>query len=94
MVKVICEQFNDNHRFYMLDGNAEYYLFSQKYKKAVNQFYSNGVPLNRAIKHGECKRSKVLHHTMNKLKSSIQYIEKEYNISILDSTIKKRTEYR
>lgn len=94
MAKVFCEQVHDKHSFYMVDGSNEYYLFSQKYKKVVNQFYRNGVHLNKALKHGECKKCKVLHHTMNKLKSSIKYIEREYDISILNSTRRKRTEFR
>ena len=89
MVTVFCTSKNNFHNFYIADGKKEYYLFSQKYRGVINQFYSNGVTLDRAIKHVEGRDSRVLHHTMNKLKLYIKYIEKEYNVAFLNSTRKK-----
>lgn len=89
MVTVFCTSKNNFHNFYIADGKKEYYLFSQKYRGVINQFYSKGVTLDRAIKHSEGKGGQVLHHTMNKLKLYIKYIEKEYDIVFLNSTRKK-----
>lgn len=89
MVTVFCTTNNNFNNFYIADGKNEYYLFSQKYRRIVNQFYCNGVSLDRAIKHSEGRRKQVLHHTMSKLKLYIKYIEKEYDIIFLNSTKRK-----
>ena len=88
-MKIYCKPQNGMHSFYLKDKKDEYYLFSQDYRKSVQQYYGNGVHLDRAIDYSKCHRDSALARTMTKLPAYIKYIEKEYSISVLRRTMKK-----
>ena len=88
MTKIFCNTKSDMNHFYMSVGGCQYYLFSQKRKKGVEKYYSNGVDLNRALRHtGKCDRA--IHKTMDKLPQYIKYVEQEFGIIILEKTRRK-----
>lgn len=86
MTMIYCQERNGMHEFYMTLDRNEYYLFSQKYRVGVDKFYRKGVQLDKGIKHGIGRTDYAIHQTMDKVKRHIRYIEKEYNLIILDKT--------
>jgi hypothetical protein len=55
----------------------------------VDEYFKGGVILERAIDFGKSRQNEAIQRTMQKLPSYIKYIEKEYEIQILNKTIKK-----
>lgn len=89
MTKIYCKRTAGNHDFYVVVGKNEYYLFSQAFKRSVEKFYGHGVTIDKAINHGIGKRDHAIHHTMDKLKMNIRYLEIYNNIIILKRTMKR-----
>ena len=83
-----------NHDFYLRTSRNTYFLFSQKYRKSVHLFYSDGVWLNEALDFGKSRRDHAIVHTMRKLPIYIRYIEKENGISVLNRTKRQSGEAR
>lgn len=86
MIKIYCTERKGMHDFYIIVEKENFYLFSQKYKTGVDKYYRNGVQLNKGIRHGIGKTDCAIHRTMDKLKKNIRYIEKEYDVVILNQT--------
>lgn len=91
MTKIYCQERNGMHEFYMTLDKSDYYLFSQKFRVGVDNFYKKGVLLDKGIKHGIGKTDCAIHRTMDKVKRHIRYIEQEYELVILDRTKMKAT---
>ena len=91
MNSIICKRRDKMHDFYVVVDRKEYYLFTQKYRAGVDDFYRGGVNLDKGIKHGIGKSDCSIHRTIDKLKRQIRYIETENEIAILDKTIKKKS---
>lgn len=77
------------HIFFMIDNGHEYYLFSQDYRKSVQEYYSRGVLLNESINFSKSHKDSAIRRTMSKIPMYVKYIEKEYGIEILEQTKKK-----
>ena len=77
------------HTFYLKSEGHDYYLFRQNYRRGVDEYFKGGVILERAIDFGKSRQNEAIQRTMQKLPSYIKYIEKEYEIQILNKTIKK-----
>lgn len=77
-----------NH-LYLVIGNQEYYLFSQKYKQSVVDYYSKGVTLRKALDFTKSKRDIAITKTMEKLPMYIKSFEKEFGIKILNMTARR-----
>ena len=88
MVETITCQLSKtgDHEFYLRTSRNTYFLFSQKYRKSVHLFYSDGVWLNEALDFGKSRRDHAIVHTMRKLPIYIRYVEKENGISVLNRT--------
>ncbi len=78
------------HSFYINYNGKDYYLFTQDYHKGVNNYFSRGVSLDKALNCRTANGDFRVMKTMEKLKPYIKYIEKEYNIKILKNTINRR----
>lgn len=78
-----------DHNFYIKHAGKEYFLFSQKYHRGVNIHFSRGVSIHNALNISTAKGDRCVIKTMSKMKPYIKYIEKEYDIKILKSTIEK-----
>ena len=79
------------HSFYLLVGKNEYFLFNQAYRKGVDKYYAQGVHISDAMKHARAHHDAAIIRTMNKIPMYVGYVEKEYDIRVLDKT-KKRHE--
>lgn len=77
------------HSLYADVDGTSHFLFSQAYRRGVKEFFADGVSLNRAIDHSLAKNNSAVHNTMDKLIPSIRYVEREYNIEILNKTKEK-----
>ena len=82
------------HSFYAKVNGHDFYLFGQKYRRTVNNYFRDGVPVNLAIDPTRAKRDNAILRTMDKLPAYIKYAEKYYGIEILKSTIKKNEQKR
>lgn len=80
------------HAFFMVNDGREYYLFSQNYRKGVQQFYSKGVLLDESINFSKAHKDSAIERTMSKIPMYVKCIEKEYGIEVLERT-KKRSRY-
>ena len=77
------------HSFYMAVGKDSYYLFSQPYRKGVDEYFRKGVVIDRALKFSKSRNDAAILRTMTKLPVYIKYIEKEFDIQVLEQTKKK-----
>lgn len=77
------------HSFYLITDGGEYFLFSQNYRKGVQNYFSKGVRLDQARNYSKSNSDTAIMKTMSKLPMYIKYIEKEYGICILKQTKKK-----
>ncbi len=75
--------------FYLVFNNAEYYLFTQNYRKGVKDYFLNGATIDEALDTGKGRFDSALMKTMEKMPAYIRYIEKEYGITVLRQTKKK-----
>ena len=80
------------HAFYMITEGGTYYLFSQDYRKGVQEFYHKGVRLDESLDYSKAHKDAAIERTMSKIPMYIKYIEKEYGIEVLEQT-KKRSRY-
>jgi hypothetical protein len=77
------------HAFYIKHDGTNYLLFVQKYHKGVDEVFNNGVDLDKALSPKIAKRDPQVLKTISKMRLYIKYIEKEYQVKILDSSINK-----
>lgn len=90
---IYCEKTeNAVHVFYLINEGKVYYLFSQDYRKGVQDFYHKGVLLNESLNFSKAHKDTAIERTMSKIPMYIKYIEKEYGIEVLERT-KKRNRY-
>ncbi len=87
--EIYCEVKNSRHFFYLKINKETYYLFSQAYRRGVDKYFRYGVTLNRAINFDGTNGDHSLLATKEKILPSIRYIEKEYDVGILQSTKNK-----
>lgn len=80
--------------FYLVSQDREYCLFTQKFHRGVKAFFRNKVLLKDALDVSKSRHDTALIKTMTKLPVYIKYIEKEYGVAIMESTIKKREKTR
>ena len=78
------------HSFYIKTEQGTYFLFNQNYRKGVSEYFQRGVVLDDALNCSKCYYNTALVNTKKKLAPYIKYIEKEYNIVILEKTRKKK----
>lgn len=84
----------DKQTFYLVSQDREYYLFTQKFHRGVKAFFHNKVLLRDTLDVSRSRHDTALIKTMTKLPIYIKYIEKEYGVAIMESTIKKREKTR
>lgn len=72
--------------FYLVLDGKRYYLFSQKYRKSVKQYFRRGVSINQSIDFSKAHKNTALEKTMSKIPMYLRYVEKEYRIQVLQKT--------
>lgn len=94
--QVYCNESNAREGgldFYLKVGNESYYLFNQRWRTDVKNFFSAGVSVDRALKQNTRRASICVQRVAEKLPSYIHYIEQEYGLIILEKTKKKAPQY-
>ena len=76
------------HSFYLVLGTDEFFLFNQSYRKGVEEYYGKGVHLDEARKYSKAHRDAAIMRTMDKIPMYVRYIEKEYDVIVLNNTKK------
>ena len=76
------------HTLYLVADNKEYYLFRQAYRRGVADYYRNGASIDDALNYSKAKFDTSVIRTMRKLLNHIRYVEKEFDIVVLDRTRK------
>lgn len=90
--KVFCEVSRQGvHSLYLLFEGKRYYLFSQNYRKSVQDFFSNPVPLNETMDFSKAHHDTALMKTFSKISIYGQYVEKEQGIEVYEKTKKKKS---
>ena len=82
------------HTFYLKSDGKEYFLFTQDYRKGVNDYYKYGVDIDKASDFSKSKLDSAVMRTMSKIFMYVKYIEKEYEIEILRQTVKKNKKFK
>ena len=77
------------HSFYLVYEGEDYFLFSQKYRKGVQRYFSGGVSLKQAFDYRTAHYDEAIMRTMGKLPVYLRRTEKENCIAVLDQTIAK-----
>lgn len=95
MTRVFCKKTEDRFStprisFFVESGRESHYLFSQSFNQELFNFFKNGVSLDKPINHSLANRNKSILKAIDKLPSHIRYIEKEYGLTILHKTARKR----
>ena len=87
---ISCKKDNlGGHSFYINHQGKEYYLFSQNYHQSVNTLFSNGVSILKVFDFKIAKGNYNVKKTISKMRMYIRYIEKEYDLKILNKTLNK-----
>ena len=77
------------HSFYINHDGVDYLLFNQRYHTGVNRTFKNGIDLTNSLNPKTAKGDTAVLKTISKMKPYIKFIEKEYQVKILDTSIKK-----
>ncbi|MCR5202785.1 MAG: hypothetical protein K6D02_06850 [Lachnospiraceae bacterium] len=77
------------HSFYVRVDGVDYYLFSQPYRKGVQDYYGKGVLFNQSIRYDKSHHDCALIKTMDKIPMYVRYVEKEYGHQVMEK-MKKR----
>lgn len=77
-----------NHSFYLMIGNDEFFLFSQAYRKGVDEYYGRGVRIEESMKYSKAHNDSAITRMMDKIPMYVRYIEKEYDIEVFEKTKK------
>lgn len=80
------------HSFYLMIGNEEFFLFSQAYRKGVEEYYGRGVRIDESMKYSRAHNDSAITRTMDKIPMYVKYIEKEYAIEVLEQTKKRSSQ--
>lgn len=97
--KVYCKTVAKGQQaFFLVADNKEYYLFTQDYRASVKEFFAAGISIRETTDFSSA-HSLAVRRTLDKLKSYIPYVEKEYGIAVMDKTknknsTKKRVPYK
>jgi hypothetical protein len=81
------------HSFYIEASGETHFLFSQDYRRGVNEYFRDGVRLDDALNFSRAKGDNAIKRTMEKLPKHIEYIEREYDLEILRKTAKKNAKH-
>lgn len=88
-ITVSCSEKNEGSLDFTLHySGRDYFLFREKYTVSAYNYYGTGVSLDTALDYSRSKKNIRVLKTMEKLPACIRYIEKEYDIEVLDKTKK------
>lgn len=76
------------HSFFLIVGTEEFFLFSQAYRKGVDEYYGRGVRIDESMKYSRAHNDSAITRTMDKIPMYVRYIEREYDIEVFEKTKK------
>ena len=79
--------------FYLQQDGESYYLFNQRYRSDLHNWFKNGVALSQALRSVKRGIPTTVANVAEKLPAYIRYIEKEYDITVLEQTRRKKPSY-
>lgn len=92
--KIYCKTIAKGQQaFYLVVNNKEYYLFTQNYRISVKDYFASGISIQESTNYANA-HSAAVRNTLDKLKSYIPYIEKEYGIAVMTRTKNHRDKKR
>lgn len=68
--------------FFMLNSGRSYYLFSQKFRHSIWEFFRNGVRFETALNFGKAKHDAAIINVMQRIRRHINYMMKTENVII------------
>lgn len=77
------------HSFYLIVGNDEFFLFSQAYRKGVEEYYGKGVRIDESMRYSRAHKDSAITRTMDKIPMYVRYVEREYDIEVFERTKRK-----
>ena len=88
-VYVFCKDTNIKGMiaYYVSSNQGEYFLFTQKFRHSSYQYFHAGIPLEKAIKHPSYNDA-AISNTIRRILPSIHYIEKTYDVQLLNKSKK------
>ena len=87
--KIFCEATDRGaHSFYLISEGKTYYLFSQNYRKGVQEYFGKGVYIDQSTKYSKAHNDSAITRTMSKIPMYVRYVEKEYSIEVYERTKK------
>ena len=87
--KIYCIRQNDKQLFYVSKNGKDYYLFSEKSRKVVDNFFSKPLTYDEATDFSKARRNFYVMNTMKKIPSYVRYIEKYYGIVLTNKGQKR-----
>ena len=92
--KIYCEeQTRGMLTFFIRVNGKEHFLFAQKYKRSVQEFFANPITISNSIEFSKSRRDYAISKTMEKIPMYIRYYENLNNVAILKKTIKSQKKY-
>lgn len=80
---IYCKQIEyGRHDFFLKDDAGEHYLFSQRYRTGVDNYYRAGVSVDAALDFTRANEDHMVLHTMEKLPVYLRYIQKECDVKV------------
>lgn len=79
------------HSFYLLNEGQKHFLFSQDYRKGVQEYFGKGVTLKQSMNYSKTHNDSALVRTMTKIPVYLRYVEKEYQIEVLEQTKRRNS---
>lgn len=76
-----------------MSRDKEYFFVFAKIYKGVKRYFHNRVHLSEALDFSNSHKDTAMIRTKRKLPMYIEYIEKEYEITVLNKTVKKSNNY-
>lgn len=83
MAKIYCKRNNNGLDFILKERGSEFFLFSQKWHRGVEEYFKDGRSLDEAIRHGKTRKDRMVHKVKSKLPAYIRYIEDESGMVFL-----------
>ncbi|HAJ97930.1 MAG TPA: hypothetical protein DCO72_09365 [Ruminococcus sp.] len=88
-IYVYCKDTNQKGiiAYYVESSEGVYLLFTQKFRHSSYQYFHAGLPLEKAIKHPS-HNDAAISNTVRRILPSIHYIEKTYDVQLLNKSKK------
>lgn len=74
--RITITKLNNEIKFYLKNGNGEFWLFSQPYSKGVYEWFKNGRSEKEIIEFNKWNQNKRLNNTIDRIPREVKYVTK------------------